>query len=229
MKSIAIIPARGGSKRIPRKNIRNFLGKPIVSYSIETCIKSELFNEVMVSTEDEEIASIARTYGAKVPFLRSQKNADDYASTVDVIIEVIEWYRNNGQKFDIGCCIYPTAPLVRVDRIKEGWQLMCNQKYKTVFPITRFSSPIWRSLQVTDGKVNMIWPQNLTKRSQDLPAAFYDAGQWYWFDIEQLCLSKQLWTDNTFGLEINELESQDIDNESDWKLAELKYRYITGA
>jgi pseudaminic acid cytidylyltransferase len=227
MKRIAIIPARGGSKRIPRKNIKDFLGKPIITYSIQAAIDSGLFDEIMVSTDDEEIALVAKRYGADVPFLRSVKNSGDNASTVDVLIEVIEWYKTQGEKFDFGCCIYATAPLAQIKRIKQGWDLICTGDYHTVFPITRYSSPIWRSLNITDGKAKMIWPENLTKRSQDLPLAFHDAGQWYWFDVNRFLQIKQLWTDNTFGLEIDELEVQDIDNESDWRLAEMKFRIMT--
>jgi pseudaminic acid cytidylyltransferase len=224
MANVCIIPARGGSKRIPRKNIRDFLGKPIITYSIQAAIDSKLFDEVMVSTDDEEIASLAIKYGASVPFLRSKKNADDYATTVDVLIEVMNSYRGLGKEFSAGCCIYPTAPLIRPSRIRQGWQELSTGDYDTVFPVTRFSYPIWRALQITNNRVNMIWPENLMKRSQDFPVAFHDPGQWYWFKVKQLVTSQQLWTDKTFGVEIHELEVQDIDNESDWKMAEMKYK-----
>jgi len=224
--NVCIIPARGGSKRIPRKNIKDFLGKPIIAYSIQAAVESELFDEVMVSTEDEEIASIAIKYGASIPFLRSRENADDYATTVEVLIEVLNSYKNLGKEFSLACCIYPTAPLTRASRIKQGWEELSIGQYDTVFPVTRFSYPIWRALQMTDKKVKMIWPDNLTKRSQDLPTAFHDAGQWYWFKVEQMINSNQLWTTNTAGVEIDELEVQDIDNETDWKLAELKYELL---
>jgi len=227
MKKVAIIPARGGSKRIPRKNIRAFLGKPIMAYSIQAALESNLFDEVMVSTDDDEIASMAVAYGASVPFLRSKSNADDFATTVDVLVEVLEAYKNSGKEFHAGCCIYPTAPLVSHARIRQGWEVLSVQDYDTVFPVTRFSYPIWRALQMSNNKINMIWPENLTKRSQDLPLAFHDAGQWYWFKVKQLLDSKQLWSNNTFGVEIDELEVQDIDNETDWQLAELKYKLIS--
>lgn len=223
MKKVAIIPARGGSKRIPRKNIRAFLGKPIMAYSIEAAMESRLFDEVMVSTDDDEIASIAVACGASVPFLRSKSNADDFATTADVLVEVLQAYKNVGKEFYAGCCIYPTAPLSSHDRIRQGWEILSAKEYDTVFPVTRFSYPIWRALQMTNNKINMIWPEHLTKRSQDLPVAYHDAGQWYWFKVKQMLDSKLLWTDNTFGVEIDELEVQDIDNEIDWKLAELKY------
>ena len=226
MKKVAIIPARGGSKRIPRKNIRSFLGKPIMAYSIQAAMESNLFDEVMVSTDDDEIASIAVAYGASVPFLRSKSNADDFATTVAVLVEVLQAYKNVGKEFHAGCCIYPTAPLASHARIRQGWEVLSEKDYDTVFPVARFSYPIWRALQMTNNKINMIWPEHLTKRSQDLPLAFHDAGQWYWFKVKQLLDSKLLWTNNTFGVEIDELEVQDIDNETDWKLAELKYELL---
>jgi len=226
MKCIAIIPARGGSKRIPRKNIKDFLGKPIIAYSIQVALESKIFDEVMVSTDDVEIAGIAKQFGAAVPFLRTNKNADDFASTIDVVAEVIDNYERLGKKFEFGCCIYPTAPFVMVERIQKGYELLVNKKYDTVFPITRFSYPIWRALQVVDNKTNMIWPENMTKRSQDLPPAFHDAGQWYWFKISKIFSNKKLWTENTFGLEISETEVQDIDNDSDWQIAEMKFKLL---
>jgi N-acylneuraminate cytidylyltransferase len=225
MTNVCIIPARGGSKRIPRKNIRDFLGKPIIAYSIQAAIDSKLFDEVMVSTDDEEIASIAVAHGAAIPFIRSKKNADDYAPTVEVLIEVLNSYKNIGKEFSLGCCIYPTAPLISVSRLLQGLKTIQNGNYNTVFPITRFSYPIWRALQITNDKVNMIWPKYLSTPSQEMPLAFHDAGQWYWFKSDQLIHERQLWTNNSFGVELDELEVQDIDNEQDWKLAELKFKF----
>lgn len=226
MSAVAIIPARGGSKRIPGKNIRDFLGKPILAYSIQAALESKLFDEVMVSTDDEEIASIANTYGANVPFFRSDQNSNDFATTVDVLIEVISQYKGSGKLFDFGCCIYPTAPFVTAQRLIEGYELLVKNKYDSVFPITKFSYPIWRALKIEKEKVKMIWPENMTKRTQDLPAAYQDAGQWYWSTCDKLLLNKCLWTDNSFGLELSDFETQDIDNEHDWRLAELKFSQI---
>jgi pseudaminic acid cytidylyltransferase len=228
MSSIAIIPARGGSKRIPRKNIRDFLGKPIIAYSIEAALTSGLFEEVMVSTDDDEIAAVARKYGASVPFLRSKKNSDDLATTVDVLLEVLKSYESIERTFEFGCCIYPTAPLASPEKIKEGRDLLITGNYDTVFPIVKFSAPIWRALQQNERKVSMIWPENMTKRSQDLPDAFHDAGQWYWFQKRRVFSAGKLWTENTSAVVIGEMEVQDIDNESDWKLAEMKYKLLKG-
>lgn len=223
MASLCIVPARGGSKRIPRKNIRPFFGKPIIAYSIERALESNLFKEVMVSTDDPEIAQIAKEYGATVPFMRSSENSGDYSTTIDVLLEVIENYNALGQEFDTTCCIYPTAPLLQIERLKEGYEKLLKDNYDTVFPICLFSYPIWRALHIQNEKVSMIWPENLIKRSQDLTPTYHDAGQWYWFFTKRFLQSKKIWTANSFGIEIGEIEVQDIDTEIDWKLAELKY------
>jgi N-acylneuraminate cytidylyltransferase len=227
VKRIAIIPARGGSKRIPRKNIRDFLGKPIIAYSIETALSTGLFEEVMVSTDDGEIAEVARSYGARVPFLRSGEASDDFATTASVILEVLQTYTAVGESFDYGCCLYPTAPLVKAASIAEAFELLTINKHDTVFPVLRYSYPIWRSLKMEDGgKVRMNWPEHLSSRSQDLPAAFHDAGQFYWFDVGRFKAKQVLFTDNSGAIELSELEVQDIDSLTDWKLAEMKYRLI---
>jgi N-acylneuraminate cytidylyltransferase len=221
--SIAIIPARGGSKRIPRKNIRPFLGLPIISYSIKTALQSGLFTEVMVSTDDEEIAEIAMKAGAEVPFLRSVKNADDFAPTVAVIHEVLEMYREKcGLNFGRACCIYPTAPLIREEHLRQGLEKL-KEGFDTVFPIVAFGYPIWRGVEISgDGKTQMIWPEFQTARSQDLKQVFHDAGQWYWCDAAKL--RNALFTDNSASIILNEDEVQDIDTLTDWKLAEMKFK-----
>jgi N-acylneuraminate cytidylyltransferase len=228
MTTIAIIPARGGSKRIPRKNILPFEGKPIIGYSIEAALQSRLFVEVMVSTEDEEIARIAVSFGARVPFKRSQPNAGDHATTVDVLLEVLEHYEKQGRIFDYGCCIYPTAPFVTGDLLLQGWQMMVEKGYDSVFPVLRYSHPIQRALSIQDGKVGMIWPENYAARSQDLPPAYHDAGQFYWFRTEALKLTGRLWTDNSGALLISEMQAHDIDGMDDWATAEFKYHILKG-
>ena len=226
MKSVAIIPARGGSKRIPRKNIKPFLGKPIIAYTIEAALNSGLFTEVMVSTDDAEIAEVSRAYGASVPFFRSEDNAGDFATTAAVIQEVLAKYEQQGDSFDLGCCLYPTAPFVSPETLMESQRLLLEKEYDTVFPVVKYSYPIWRSLKVEEGKASMIWPENLTKRSQDLPPAFHDAGQFYWFRVESFKQSQSLFTDNSGAYELDELYVQDIDSLTDWKLAELKYKLL---
>ncbi|MEN7552012.1 pseudaminic acid cytidylyltransferase [Rapidithrix thailandica] len=227
MKKLAIIPARGGSKRIPRKNIKPFLGKPILAYSIESALKSALFDEVMVSTDDEEIAGLAKSHGAEVPFLRSKKNADDYATTAEVLLEVIEQYEQQGVVFDFACCIYPTAPLLTERTLQEALDKLLKGKYDTVFPIVPFGYPVWRGLEIDCEKVKMVWPEHLNSRSQDLPPVYHDAGQFYWLNLEKFKVSKQLFTNNSGSIVLSELQVQDIDNHTDWQIAELKYKLLT--
>lgn len=226
-KTIAIIPARGGSKRIPRKNIKLFLGKPIIAYSIEEAIKSNLFDEVMVSTDDQEIAEIAKQYGAKVPFLRTAKNANDFASTVDVIIEVIDSYKSQNISFDNICCIYPTAPFVSIQKLRKSLELLENKGLDTVFPVIQYSFPVQRAMRVfEENLIRMIEPEHMSTRSQDLEPTYHDSGQFYWLKTDRILVHKKLWTDRTGFIEINELEAQDIDTETDWKIAELKYKMM---
>tara|TARA_R100001143_G_C3360947_1_gene135564 strand:+ start:3082 stop:3774 length:693 start_codon:yes stop_codon:yes gene_type:complete len=227
LSKIAIIPARGGSKRIPRKNIRDFMGRPIIAYSILTALESDLFDEVMVSTDDEEIAEIARSYGAKVPFMRTNENSNDYATTLDVIIEVIDWYKKNKRYFDFGCCLYPTSPLTTTNHLIEGLHLLISKNQKSVFPVTKFNYPIWRGLSINEnGNVSMIWPEYLSSRSQDLKETYHDAGQWYWFQVSKVVNEKSLFTDNSTALKLPETEVQDIDTETDWEIAELKFKLL---
>lgn len=227
MKRIAIIPARGGSKRIPRKNIKEFLGKPIISYSIEAAVQSNLFDEVMVSTDDDEIASIAKSFGASVPYLRSKKNSDDFATTFNVIDEVISQYRKSNSIFEEACCIYPTAPFTTVERLKLFHEFLESSKFDCVFPVLKYGYPIQRGLRLNNhNKMRMISPEHLVTRSQDLKMSFHDAGQFYWFNVEKLMKFKQLWTDNTGSMEIKEIEAHDIDTLDDWEIAEFKYQLM---
>tara|TARA_B110000977_G_scaffold27125_1_gene34141 strand:+ start:2070 stop:2762 length:693 start_codon:yes stop_codon:yes gene_type:complete len=226
MKKIAIIPARGGSKRIPRKNIKCFLGKPIIAYSIETAINSGLFDEVMVSTDDDEIAKIALKYGATVPFLRSQKTANDFATTLDVLEEVLKMFKTQNKNFDYACCIYACAPFTSEKNLKISLNLLVNNNFDSVLPIIPFGCPIQRSLTIKDNKVNFFYPEFSIARTQDLEKSFYDAGQFYWM-VAKKCIEKaQLITDNSGSITLSELEGHDIDNEIDWKLAEIKYALL---
>ena len=226
MGNICIIPARGGSKRIPKKNIKEFLGKPIIAYSIKAALDSGLFDEVMVSTDDVEIADIAKKFGAKVPFMRSAKNSDDFATTFDVIEEVIQIYKTQGKRFENICCIYSCAPFTTSEILLKAYDLLIQKKFDTVFPIIAYSFPIQRALRVNQGKVSMILKDNLNIRSQDLEKSFHDAGQFYWSNTNQLLISEKLITSNSGGIEISELDAQDIDTHKDWVLAELKYKLL---
>ena len=223
-KNLAIIPARGGSKRIPRKNIKDFLGKPIIAYSIEAALKSELFDEVMVSTDDEEIAEIAKKYGAKVPFMRSKENADDYAGTADVLIEVINQYKTQNAKFDYVCCIYPTAPLIKQANLEIAYKMLIDNNLDSVFPIVKFSFPPQRVLKLENDNVYMVNEEYLKARSQDIEPIYHDAGQFYWVNTELMLAEKTLFSKNSNAIILTETEVQDIDNETDWKMAEMKYK-----
>lgn len=226
MSKIAIIPARGGSKRIPKKNIKSFLGKPIIAYSIEAALASNLFDEVMVSTDDEAIAEIAISYGATVPFLRSDKNADDHAILVDVLLEVLASYKAIGKTYDQVCCILPTAPFVSEQKLQESFKTLINNNFDSVFPVLEFSYPIQRALQIDNDKVSMVWDEYEMARSQDLEKRFHDSGQFYWSKTASLETDKKLFTKNSGAIVISELEAQDIDTETDWKLAEIKYKLL---
>tara|TARA_B110000003_G_scaffold247928_1_gene259293 strand:+ start:11978 stop:12670 length:693 start_codon:yes stop_codon:yes gene_type:complete len=227
MSRLAIIPARGGSKRIIDKNIKLFLGKPIIAYAIENAINSKLFDEVMVSTNDKKISQIASVYGAKVPFMRTDKNSGDHSTTFEMIEEVIDSYSKLGKKFELACCIYPCTPLLSIKKINEGLKVLLKNNLDCVFPIVRFGFPIQRAVKINNNMlVEMIYPEHLVSRSQDLEAYFHDAGQFYFFKISNLLLNKKLLTSNTGHIELSEIETQDIDNLVDWKMAELKYKMI---
>lgn len=226
MEKIAIITARGGSKRIPRKNIKDFCGKPILAYSIEAAIQSGIFDEVMVSTEDEEIAQIAMSFGAKVPFYRSEKTAGDYATTNDVILEVLEEYEKRGKHFELGCCIYPTAPFVTAEKLKNAVEQLEQSDADTLIPVVPFSYPPQRAMIVKNERLVFEYPQYLDSRSQDLEPHYHDVGQFYVFKTGAFKQNRKLMIGNILPMVISELEVQDIDNQTDWEIAEMKYRLM---
>ena len=225
-KIVAIITARGGSKRIPKKNIKPFVGRPIIAYSIEAALQSGCFDEVMVSTDDKQIAAVAKRCGAQAPFYRSNKNSGDHATTADVITEVITDYKKLGKEFAYCCCLYPTAPFVTPAKLKEAVTLLRTKGVDTVFPVVRFSFPIQRALKIEQGFVKMIWPQNLNKRSQDLMPAYHDAGQFYCMKTASFLKQRKLYAAKSIGLVCSEMEVQDIDTIDDWKVAEVKYKIL---
>lgn len=226
MRKIAIITARGGSRRIPRKNIREFCGKPILAYSIEAAVASGVFDHVMVSTEDEEIADMAKRYGAEVPFFRSEKTADDYASTSDVLLEVLEEYGKRGEQFDIGCCIYPTAPFVTAGKLRDAVGKLAESDADSLIPVVSFSYPPQRALVMEEGRLTFRYPEYLESRSQDLQVHYHDAGQFYVFRTAAFRRTGKVMAGNILPLVVPELEVQDIDNETDWRMAEMKYRLM---
>ncbi|ORU01432.1 N-Acetylneuraminate cytidylyltransferase [Anaerovibrio sp. JC8] len=224
MSAVAIITARGGSKRIPKKNIKNFCGKPIIAYSIEAALKSELFDEVMVSTDSEEIAEVARQYGAKVPFMRSEKNSDDYATTVDVLSEVVSKYQEEGSEFDIICCIYPTAPFLTDMILIEAFKTLMSSDADSLMPVVKYSFPPQRAVIVRDGKLEYQYPQHMNSRSQDLEPIYHDCGMFYICKTSYFINNKKIFSDSTVPYIMREELVQDIDTLSDWKIAESKYR-----
>ena len=228
MEKIAIITARGGSKRIPRKNIREFCGRPILAYSIQAALESGVFDRVMVSTDDEEIAETARRYGAEVPFFRSRETAGDYASTTDVLAEVLEEYQKQGQEFDLLCGIYPTAPFLKPETLKKAMALLAESHADAVQPVVRFSFPPQRGVCIRDGEVRFLWPEYRNARSQDLEPYYHDVGQFYCLNAKSFLSQKTLVMERTLPFILPELEVQDIDTEEDWKIAELKYRLLHG-
>ena len=226
MSQIAIITARGGSKRIPRKNIKDFCGKPIIAYSIEAALKSNLFDTVMVSTDDEEIAEISKKYGAEVPFYRSEATSNDYATTNDVLLEVLDEYEKRGQHFDLAACIYPTAPFVTAEKLKKAFEELKASDADTLIPVVSFSYPPQRAMVVRDNRLVFFEPKYIDSRSQDLEPHYHDVGQFYAFRTAAFKENKKLMLGNILPFIVSELEVQDIDNETDWKIAEMKYKLM---
>lgn len=222
-KTLCIITARGGSKRIPRKNIRPFLGKPIIAYSIEAALKSGIFDEVMVSTDDEEIKSVALEYGATVPFMRSAATASDYASTRDVLLEVLTEYEKLGQTFEYFSCVYPTAPFVTAEKLRAAFEKLRESDADALTPVIPFSYPPQRAFVIEDGGLVYQYPQYINARSQDLQTIYHDCGQFYFYRTD-IYRGVKPGNGKTLPLIMPEEETQDIDNFSDWELAEIKYQ-----
>lgn len=226
-KRLALIPARGGSQRIPRKNIRRFCGQPIIKYSIDAAKASGLFDVIMVSTDDHEIAEVARQFGAEVPFMRSAKNADHEATTLDVIQEVLASYRARGVDFESCCCIYPTAPLIQPESLRASFEQLERDQLDSVFPVVAFDYPIQRATRINAaGCLELIDAGHRFSRSQDLEPAYHDAGQFYTFRTDALLKTGDIWTEKTGAVVLNPMQVQDIDTEDDWAVAELKFERI---
>lgn len=225
-RSIAIITARGGSKRIPKKNIKEFCGKPIIAYSIEAALNSGAFDDVMVSTDSEEIAEIARKYGASVPFMRSEATSNDFATTRDVLLEVLNRYRENGKEFDYMACIYPTAPFITAKRLKECGNIIKADDTYCIIPVVKFNYPPQRAYIITDKGMEFKWPEYKFSRSQDLEPFYHDAGQFYFYDVKKYIELNGTITTNIKPYILSETEVQDIDNLEDWIIAEQKYRFM---
>jgi len=224
--TIAIIPARGGSKRIPRKNIRNFLGKPIISYSIEAAKKTGIFSEITVSTDDLEIAEISKQFGASIPFLRSSRNSDDFSPLKEVIKEVLANYSIMGKEFDYICCILPTSPMVSSENIFSAYNLIEKENGDSTIAVVKYSHPIQRALRIQEGKIQFCWPEHRLTRTNDLETSYHDTGSFYWIRRSSFEKQDQIFMQKSIPFELSEETVQDIDNETDWKLAELKYQFM---
>ena len=227
-KTIAIITARGGSKRIPRKNIKIFIGQPMIKYAIDAALESKIFDTVMVSTDDEEIAQITRQYGADVPFMRSKETSNDFATTQDVLLEVVSRYKKINKVFDIICCIYPCVPFLTGGTLVKAYNDFTKNDCDTLIPILRFSHPIQRALRINNnGFIEYIYPEHIKTRTQDFEPMYYEVGMFSFYKC--VSLSKLYHDRKIKYFEMKETETQDIDTEDDWHYAELKYNILKGA
>ncbi len=227
---LAIIPARGGSKRIPRKNIKDFNGKPIIAYSIEAAIHSGCFDKIIVSTDDQEIAHIAKQYGAEVPFIRPPEISDDFATTSDVIVHAIDWFEQQGESIDYLCCIYATAPLIRVSDIKATLQLLAASKTASFcFPVCEFPFPVQRGVRLNShNRVEMLQPEHFSTRSQDLEKAYHDIGQFYWGKPEAYRQRVAVFSEHAIAYPISRKRVVDLDTPEDWEFALLLAKVLDG-
>ena len=224
---IAVIPARGGSKRIPRKNIRVFCGKPIIAYSIAAAQQTGLFDQVVVSTDDEEIATVAREFGATTPFIRPKEIADDFTGTNAVVKHAVAWFNAQSNDVTHACCLYATAPLVQANFITEGYEALSRSDAAFAFSVTSYAFPIQRAVRITpDGRVDAIYPEHRMTRSQDLEHAYHDAGQFYWGTARAFLEDMPLFAPHSIGVILPRHLVQDIDTLEDWDQAELMYRAL---
>ncbi len=225
--NIAIIPARGGSKRLPNKNIKRFLGKPIIAYSIEVALSSGLFDQVVVTTDSDEIARISRQYGAVTPFSRPHELSGDQIDTAPVIVHAIEWLQNQGYKIKDACCLYATAPFIQSKYLREGREVLTTSGCSTVYSVTSFPFPVQRASKINNnGCLEMFQPEHELTRSQDLPDAYHDAGQFYWLNAKKFLKQQQLYAPDSRPIILPRHMVQDIDTLEDWVRAEYMYRAI---
>ncbi|MDA8162358.1 MAG: pseudaminic acid cytidylyltransferase [Desulfobacteraceae bacterium] len=225
--NIAIIPARGGSKRIPRKNIKDFCGRPVIAYSIDAALSCGLFERVIVSTDDADIASVARRYGAETPFLRPAELSGDFTATADVVIHAIEWLKTGGFSPENVCCIYATAPFITSELLRNSFDKLKTSCATAVFPVTTFPACIFRALKIgDDGRLAMIWPEHELARSNDLPVAYHDAGQFYWLDCGRFMEEKRIYSRDSAPVILPRYLVQDLDTTEDWATAERMFETL---
>lgn len=225
---LAIIPARGGSKRIPRKNIKIFAGKPMIAWSIEAAVRSGCFDRIIVSTDDDEIARVAKDYGAEAPFLRPRELSDDHTTTIPVIAHAIKWQNAHGEQVSDACCIYATAPFVQPKDLLLGWEMLQSGDVDYAFSVTSFAFPIQRAFRITpEHRIQLFHPQYAYSRSQDLEEAWHDAGQFYWGRAASWLDNKPIFSSNAAPLILSRERVQDIDTAEDWNVAELKFSSLS--
>ena len=225
--NIAVIPARGDSKRIPQKNIKDFCGKPMIAWALEVAKNSRLFDHIIVSTDNKEIADIARNLGAEVPFIRPAELSDDFAGTTEVVSHATEWAVEQGFKLSAVCCIYATAPFLQATDLSRGLQVLQSGQWDYAFSVTDFSSTIYRAFkQASSGGLEMIFPEHFLTRSQDLPIAFHDAGQFYWGSIDAWLQKRIIFSDRSAPVFIPRIRVQDIDVPEDWAIAENLFKVL---
>lgn len=224
---LCVIPARGGSKRIPRKNIRDFCGKPMIAWSIDAAIKSECFDRIIVSTDDKEIAAIAKRYGAEIPFMRPAQLADDYTGTTAVISHAIDWQNSCGDLAEKVCCLYATAPFVQATDLQKGLDILESSGAEYAFSVTSYAFPIQRSIRITESqRIEMFQPEHFNTRSQDLEEAWHDAGQFYWGKAAAWLEDKPIFSDEAAPVLMARHRVQDIDTPDDWERAQLMFTLL---
>ncbi|MDO8861653.1 pseudaminic acid cytidylyltransferase [Haliea sp. E1-2-M8] len=225
MRRVAIIPARGGSKRIPRKNIKVFCGKPMIAWSIDAARASGCFDQIVVSTDDAEIAAVAKEWGASVPFTRPAELSDDYTGTLPVMHHAVEWLSEHGAPVDYACCLYATAPFVSAEDLRLGWELIQQADCSYAFAVTSYSFPIQRAIRITEtGRVAMFSPEYFNSRSQDLEEAWHDAGQFYWGSAKAWEEERTIFGEESLPIKLPRYRVQDIDTPDDWTRAEWLFR-----
>lgn len=225
--NVAIIPARGGSKRIPGKNIKPFYGKPMIAWSIEAAIESQCFDRVIVSTDDEGIAAVAREWGAEVPFMRPAELSDDFTGTIPVIAHAVEWLHAQDMQPQAVCCLYATAPFVHVSDLQHGLVVLREQAVDYAFSVTSYAFPIQRAIKLTnDGRVDMFNPEHFNTRSQDLEEAYHDAGQFYWGSADAWLQHRPIFSEQAAPVFLPRHRVQDIDTPEDWLRAESMFRAL---
>ncbi len=231
MKPVAVIPARGGSKRIPHKNIKNFFGKPMIQYSIDAALESGIFEEVIVSTDDPKIADVAQKAGARVPFTRPESLSDDFKPMGEVLVHALEYLRVEEKKpYEHVCFILATAPFIESEDLKQSYALIRKHQSSAVIPVTTFPFPIFRALkESTEGRLEMVWPEYEMARSNDLPEAYHDAGQFYWLNVETFLKDRKIYAKNSRAFHLPRHRVQDIDTPEDWERAEMIYRAMHSA